>query len=102
MGADLLEADLHLRDEAAINLCTIAELRDVALCVGKDLEELLFERGAGFAEELGGELEDTAGVGDDLHGLDAGDLVEEPSAGGVHELRMAFELHQLERSRRAQ
>ena len=50
----------------------------------------------GVAEELGGELEDAAGVGDDLDGLDAGDLVEEPAAGGVHELGVALELHELE------
>ena len=56
----------------------------------------VFERDAGFAEELGGELEDAAGVGDDLHGLDAGDLVEEPAAGGVHELGVALELEQFE------
>ena len=51
---------------------------------------------AGLAEEFGGELQDAAGVGDDLHGLDAGDLVEEPAATGVHELGVAFELEQFE------
>ena len=50
----------------------------------------------GSAEELGGELEDAAGVGDDLDGLDAGDLVEEPAAGGVHELGVALELEEFE------
>ena len=48
----------------------------------------------GGAEELGGELQHAAGVGDDLDGLDAGDLVEEPAATGVHELGVAFQLEQ--------
>ncbi len=43
-----------------------------------------------------GELEDAAGVGDDLDGLDAGDLVEEPAAAGVHELGVTFELEEFE------
>ena len=52
--------------------------------------------GTGVGEELGGELDDAAGVGDDLDGLDAGDVVEEPAAGGVHELGVALELEELE------
>ena len=96
VGADLFEADLHAGDVAAVDLGAVADLGDVALAFGEDVEEAGLERGAGFAEELGGELEDAAGVGDDLHGLDAGDLVEEPAAAGVHELGVAFELEQFE------
>ncbi len=55
-----------------------------------------FECGAGGAEELGGELEDASGVGDDLDGFDAGDVVEEPAAAGVHELGVALELEEFE------
>ena len=66
------------------------------LALARMSRKLVFEGGAGFAEELGGELEDAAGVGDDLDGLDAGDLVEEPAAGGVHELGVAFELEEFE------
>ena len=66
------------------------------LALARMSRKLGFEGGAGFAEELGGELEDAAGVGDDLDGLDAGDLVEEPAAAGVHELGVAFELQQFE------
>ena len=53
---------------------------------------------AACAEELCGQLQHARGVGDDLHGLDAGDVVEEPAATGVHELRVALHLHQLERA----
>ena len=96
VGADLFEADLHAVDVSAVDFGAVAHLGDVAFCLGEDVEEAGFEGGAGFAEELGGELEDAAGVGDDLDGLDAGDLVEEPAAGGVHELGVAFELEEFE------
>ena len=58
--------------------------------------KFLFEGGGTLAEKLGGELQDAAGVGDDLHGLDAGDVVEEPAAAGVHEHGVALELHEHE------
>ena len=96
VGADLFEADLHAVDVAAIDFGSVADLGDIAFAFGEDVEEVVFEVDAGLAEELGGELEDAAGVGDDLHGLDAGDLVEEPAAGGVHELGVAFELEEFE------
>ena len=41
-------------------------------------------------------MDDAACIGDDLHGLDAGDVVEEPAAGGVHELGVAFEFEEFE------
>src|SRR5216684_4182987 len=96
VGADLFETDLHAVDVAVINLGAVDHLGDVAFGFGEDVEESGFESGAGFAEELARELDDAAGVGDDLHGLDAGDLVEEPAAGGVHELGVAFELEEFE------
>ena len=66
------------------------------LARAEDFEEAVFEGGAGLAEELGCELKDAAGVGDDLDGLDAGDLVEEPAAAGVHELGVALQLQEFE------
>ena len=108
VGADLLEADLHAGDVATVDLGSVADLRDVGFGLGEDGEEAGFEGGCrwgprrmrwaaggvGVAEELLRELEDAAGVGDDLDGFDAGDLVKEPAAGGVHELGVAFELHE--------
>ncbi len=96
VSADLLEADLHAVDVAAVDFGTVADLGEVAFGFGEDGEKFGFELGSGLAEELARELEDTASVGDDLHGLDAGDLVEEPAAGGVHELSVAFELEEFE------
>ena len=88
---------LHAGDVAAVDFGSGADLGDVAFClVARMSRNCLFEGDAGCAEELGGELEDAAGVGDDLDGLDAGDLVEEPAAGGVHELGVALELDEFE------
>ncbi len=79
-----------------IDLGSVADLGQVAPGAGENLEELGFKRGAVRTKELRGELEDAAGVGDDLDGLNAGDLVEEPAAAGVHELGVAFEFQQIE------
>ncbi len=96
VGADLFESDLHAGDVAGVDVGAVPEVGDVGFGLGEDAEELGFEGFAGGAEELGGELEDASGVGDDLDGFDAGKLVEEPAAGGVHELGVALELHELE------
>ena len=97
VGADLFEVDAACGDEAAVEFGAVADFGHVGFGAAEDGEELLLRAGdAGFAEELGGELEDAAGVGDDLDGFDAGDFVEEPAAGGVHELGVAFELEQFE------
>ena len=97
VGADLFEADAHAGDVAAVDFGSVADLGDVGSWRGRGCRGRSASRAApGVAEELGGELEDAAGVGDDLHGLDAGDLVEEPAAGGVHELGVALELEEFE------
>ena len=41
VGADLLEADAHAGDVAAIDLGAVAELGHVAFGVGEDVEEVL-------------------------------------------------------------
>jgi len=95
VGADVFEVEASAGDEAAIDFGSVADFWHVGFGLLKEFEELGFEVGTGFAEELGGELKDAAGVGDDLHGFYAGDVVKEPAAGGVHELGMAFELQEL-------
>ncbi len=96
VGADLFQADLHAGDVVLIDLGSGADLGQIALGGGEDFEEPWFELCSGGPKELGRELQDAAGVGDDLDRLDAGDLVEEPSATGVHELGVAFELEEIE------
>ena len=98
MRAHLLQADAQSGDVAAVDAGAVAHLGDVGFGAGENLQEAVFERGAGGAEELGRKLQHAAGVGDDLDGLDAGDLVEEPAAAGVHELGVAFQLEQLKQS----
>ena len=95
VGAALLEADTEVFDVAAVDLGSVADLGEVALGLGEEFQKSGLEVGAFGAEEAAGELEHAAGVGDDLHGLNAGDLVEEPAARGVHELGMTLELHEL-------
>src|ERR1700730_9423847 len=41
--ADLLEADLHAVDVAAVDFCAVADFGDVAFALGEDVEEVLFE-----------------------------------------------------------
>ena len=80
----------------------VAHLRGDCFWPGRGGSRKTASRAApAFAEELGGELEDAACVGDDLDGFDAGDLIEEPAAAGVHELGVAFQLEEFEGERRA-
>ncbi len=67
----------------------------VGVRLGQAREKCGLERRGLLAENLQGELQHARRVGNHLHGLDAGDVVEEPSAAGVHELRVALHLHQL-------
>ncbi len=95
VGGDLGEADAHGGDEAAVDFGAVGLGGDVAFGLGEPVEKGGFEIGGGFGEELVGELEDAAGVGEDLDGFDAGDVVEEPAAGGVHEEGVALEFEEL-------
>jgi len=112
MGADAFEVEAAGVDEAAIDIGAGAKVGIVAPGAGEDLKEIGFERCGGSPhlrieiqdtwtrgnrKKLVGELDDATSVGDDLYGLDAGDVVEEPTAGGVHELGVALELEEFER-----
>src|SRR5262249_58317307 len=55
-------------------------------------EEPFLERSA---EELFGELDGAAGVTEDLHGFDSGEVIEEPAAARLHEHRVALHLEEL-------
>ena len=96
VGADVLEIEAGAGDETAVDFGSGADLWDVGFGFFEEGEEVGFEGGCGWAEEVLRELDDAAGVGDDLHGFEAGDIVEEPAAGGVHELGVAFELEEFE------
>src|SRR5205085_6760736 len=76
-----------------VNLPRIAVLRQVAPGRGDTAQELQFHAAAG---NFFGELDGARGVVQDLHGLDAGDVVEEPAAARVHEHGVALHLQQFE------
>ena len=63
--------------------------------LGETGEKGGLERIGLLTEEPLRQLQHARGIGDDLHGLNAGDVVEEPAATGVHELGVALHLHQL-------
>ncbi len=76
-------------------LRAVAGLGLVGVRFGQAREKRRLERRGLFAKELLRQLQHARCVGDDLHRLNAGNVVEEPAAAGVHELRVALHLHQL-------
>ena len=80
-----------------VDLRAVAGCGHVGLGLGQAGEEMRARAQSAWSpKSCCGELQHARGVGDDLHGLDAGDVVEEPAAAGVHELGVALHLHQLE------
>ena len=95
--AHLVEADAQSGDEAAVDVWRRRPSRGGWIWRGRESPGSASSSAAPAGpKSLAGELQHAAGVGDDLDGLDAGDLIEEPAATGVHELGVAFELEQFE------
>ena len=69
--------------------------RNIRLRFSQTREKCRFQSGSEFAEELSRQLQCPGGVGNHLHCLDPGNVVEEPAAACVHELRVALHLHEL-------
>jgi hypothetical protein len=88
----LVEVDHCRPDRLLVDPGTIALAGDVALGLGHHSEEARLRV---VAQNLPGQLDDPAGVLDDLDRLDAGDVVEEPAAARVHEHGVALKLEQL-------
>ena len=94
VSAHLFEAGHGGHHQGAINGRAVALRRDVAFCGRQSLQEVGFER---IAEQLLRQLNGASGVLKNLDGLDAGDVVEEPSATGVHQHQVALHLQKLPR-----
>ncbi|MFO0635691.1 MAG: hypothetical protein U0168_22860 [Nannocystaceae bacterium] len=99
MGRELVEIE-HV-DGAAVDHRGVGVLGQVAARQRQPLEQALLQR---FLARLRRrdrvrQLGRACGVADDLHRLDARDLVEEPAAAGVHQQRVALQLEQLEHAR---
>ena len=90
--ADLLEVDHRGLHPLVVDEGTVAVLGQVALRLGQAGAEPLLQP---VPEELLRQPDGRPRVVDDLHCLDPGELVEEPAAARVHELRVALELHEL-------
>ena len=71
-------------------------LRDIAARLGQQIEETRLQ--VFVRENFPRQLQRTPGVFQDLHGLQAADLIEEPAATGVHEHEVALHLQQLEQA----
>ena len=92
--ADALERHHGRPHGLLVDAPAVAGLGDVASCPAERLEERRLEVRA--REEVLRELEGASGVLDDLARLDPRNVVEEPAAARVHELRVPLHLEQLQ------
>ena len=79
-----------------VDVGAVAGCRHVGVGLGQPAQKCRFQRRGLVAKQVVRQLQDARGIGDDLHGLDARDIVEEPSATGVHQLGVALHLHQFQ------
>src|SRR5690606_14857899 len=93
VGAEAGEVDDGGEDLVRVEAAGVAGVRGVADGLLEALEEGLLEV---FADGVGDELDGAGGVEDDLDGLDAGEVVEEPAAARVHEHGVALGLQEPE------
>ena len=80
------------RDEFFVGRGAVTKIRDIARRGLQHFFEMSFKI---LAEKFFRKLQDPAGVLEDLHPFDAGDLIEEPAATGVHEHRVALKFKKL-------
>ena len=92
----LLEVQLLGVDTFPVDAGAVACGEIVGAGFGQACEKRGFERRGLSAEDLQGELQHARRVGDHLYGLDAGDVIEKPSAAGEHKLRVALHLHEFQ------
>ena len=93
MGRNLLELEFHGGDTGFVNESAITGGGNVRFGFGESSEKGRFKKDRLRHEEVLCKLQDACCVGNDLHGLDARDIVKEPSAAGVHELGVALHFH---------
>ena len=95
MRRHLFEMQLHGVDALFVDGRAVACLGIVGVGLGEARQKRGLKRRALLAEDLLRKLQNARGVGDHLHGFNAGNIVEEPTATGIHELRVALHLHEL-------
>ena len=95
MRGDPSQVEPHRLDLSLVDLPRVAALRHIASRAGDSLEEVELQASS---RDFLGELNHAAGVMEDLHRLDAGDVVEEPTAAREHQHGVALHLQELEGS----
>ena len=98
VGCHLFQLQLHRGYAFLVDLRAVAGGGHVGAGLGEAGQKRGLERSGLLAEEPLRELQHARGIGDDLHGFDAGDVVKEPAATGVHELGVTLHLHELKRA----
>ncbi len=98
MRGDLLKAKFHRPDFLFVDARAIARLGHVGFGLGQTRQKYRLEGRAFLAEEIARQLQHARRIRDDLHGLNARNVVEKPAAAGVHQLRVPLHLHQLQRA----
>ena len=94
MSRHLFQVQLSAADLLFINFRAISGRRHVGTCLGHLRQKRRFQRRGCFSKNLRRQLQHPRCIGDNLHRLNARNVVKEPSATGVHQLRVALHLHQ--------
>ena len=92
----LFQPQLHGGHALLVDLGAIAGARHVGLCLCEPRQKRGLQSFGLLPENLLRQLQHPRRIRDDLHRLDARQIVEEPPAAGVHQLRVPLHLHQLQ------
>ena len=98
MRGHRLQAMLQRANLLPVNHRSVAGFRIVGSGFCQPREKCVLKPGGLITKQLLRKLYHARRVGNYLHGLNARNVVKEPSAAGVHQLCMALHLHQLQRA----
>ena len=93
MGCHLIQAEFKLGNLSLVDASSVAVRGLIGAGLGHAGQKRGLKLRGLFAKKLLRQLEHACSVGNDLHSLNARDVIEEPAATGVHELSVALHLH---------
>ena len=93
VSADFLQVNHRGLHIALVDRPSVALFGKIAAGLRQQVEKW---RGQVLGEQLSGQLQGAAGILNDLHRFDSGELVKEPSAAGVHQHQIALQFKQLQ------